>query len=377
MKVLHLTSHLDSGGITVYILRLIRHLREQGVEVCVVSSGGNYAPLFHERGAQTFEIPFRTKSELHPKIYFALPQIINIIKEQKIDVIHAHTRITQVMAFWIQKVLKIPVVTTCHGFYKRRLGRRLLPAWGDYAVAISDGVAKHLTDDHRVPLQKVKIVNNAVDFQELDAAYARHDTVEMKKRYGFRTNDPVIGVVARLVADKGHEYLIRAMVELRRQYPNLKLLIVGDGKYKKFLQQLVAKLGLTDHVVFTGNLIDVTEALSAMDLFVFPATWREGFGLSIAEAMACRKAVVVTNVWALNRIIHHRINGMLVEPKCVTPLVEAIDELFRDHVLRQKIQTQARQLAEELFSIPRMAREIQQVYQEVLRDYLTEQKCGL
>ncbi len=366
MKILHLTTHLNIGGITTYILRLIRPFRQNGIETFVLSSGGTCTAMLRAAGATVFELPIRTKSELNPKIYWAIPKIRRIIRENKIDILHAHTRVTQVVAFWIQKATGIPVVTTCHGFYKRRLGRRILPAWGDRVIGISQGVAGHLQQDHKVGLERIVTVNNGVDIEELDRAYAGHDSVKTKEEFGFLRRDPVVGIVARLVADKGHEYLIRAIDLLRKKHPDIRLLIVGDGIQKNYLQQITSQLELHQHVFFLGSVSDVTRPLAAIDIFAFPATWREGFGLSIVEAMACRKPVIVSNIWALNSLILDQSTGVLIEPKKIEPLAEAISELIRNPDKRAKIGRAGREMVEASFSVSRMALEIQQIYQGLL-----------
>ena len=170
------------------------------------------------------------------------------------------------------------------------------------------------------------------------------------------------------MSDKGHEYLIRSAAELVKEFPDLRVLIVGEGKERAFLETLAASLGMTQRVVFTGNLPDVTKALAAMDVFVFPATWREGFGLSIVEAMTCAKPVIVTNIWALNSLIQDRVTGYLVEPKRVDVLTEATAALLRNPSQRAQIGDSARRAVERLFTIERMAAEITAVYKETLTE---------
>ncbi|MCM8776053.1 MAG: glycosyltransferase, partial [Candidatus Omnitrophica bacterium] len=108
------------------------------------------------------------------------------------------------------------------------------------------------------------------------------------------------------------------------EIPAVRLLIVGDGREKDTLKKLIGELSLEDRIVFTGNLSDVSKPLAAMDVFALPATWREGFGLSIIEAMACRKPVIVTNIWALNSLVQNYETGILVEPRNVKELAREI-----------------------------------------------------
>ena len=367
LKVLHLTTHVNMGGITIYIARLMKPLQKIGVECSVLSSGGSCSEIIREKGAQIYELPIKTKSELHPKLYLNLGKVISIIKNNKIDLIHAHTRVTQVMAYWIEKMTGTPYVSTCHGFYKKRLGRRLLPAWGKYVIGISDGVATHLAKDFGVPEDRVKTIFNAIDIDEIDASFSRHSPSEAKQSFGFNSSDRVVGVVARLVQDKGHEFLIQAVKLLSNEIPNLKVLIVGDGNYRQSLERLANSLQVADRIKFLGNVQDVTKPLAAMDVFTLPAVWREGFGLSIVEAMACYRPVIVTNIWALNSLIQDRVTGLLIPPSDSKALAAAIKIIFSDDSLRDQMGKTAREMTEKLFSIDRMARELKEVYFQTLK----------
>ena len=366
MRILHLTTHLNRGGISKYIHSVGTALRARGHEVFAASSGGEMEGEFEKAGIHVKTFPIRTKSELSPKIYTAIPSMIHWIKDEQIDLLHAHTRITQVMSFWTSRGLGRPFVTTAHGFYKRRLGRCLLPAWGRRVIAISDAVGIDLHKTHHVPNDRIRVVYNGLDLPELMLSFSRHDPLEIRREYGFPPDSYVVGVTARLVPDKGHEYLIKAIKRLETELPNLKLLIVGDGRYRKALTALVRTLQMEDRVLFTGNLSDVSKPLAAMDVFVLPATWREGFGLSIAEAMTCEKPVIVTNIWALNTLILDQVNGILVEPKNVEQLADAVRLMLVDPQFRQKIGKAGRRTAEERFSLDRMVRELEGVYQEAL-----------
>ena len=92
-----------------------------------------------------------------------MPKLIRYIKRENIQIVHAHTRVTQVLAFWLQKFTDVKVVTTCHGFYRSKLGRKLLPAWGDICIAISQPVAETLLTQYKLRGTKLRVVHNAID----------------------------------------------------------------------------------------------------------------------------------------------------------------------------------------------------------------------
>lgn len=367
MRILHLTTHLNRGGISKYILSVGSAFSKKGHEIFVVSSGGEMEQEFSSEGLGLKTLAIRTKSELSPKIYWALPELIRWIKKERIEILHAHTRVTQVMASWIQWLTGMPFITTVHGFYKRRLGRRILPAWGERAVAISEPVGNHLRETFRFPLERIRVIYNGIDFIDFISRFRAYDPKEVRREYGISEKAPVVGVTARLVPDKGHEYLIQAVKRLESDFPDLSLLIVGDGRYRSHLNELARELNLLDRIYFTGNLRDVSKPLAAVNVFALPAVWREGFGLSIVEAMICQKPIIVTNIWALNTMIQNGVNGILVEPRDVESLAGAIRLILNDPDLRERISKSGQETAQQRFSLGRMAEELEAVYQEVLQ----------
>ncbi len=363
MRALHLTTHLNTGGITSYIRRLVLPLRARGVEIMVASSGGSCAAQFHELNVETHNSIPRTKSVLDPRLYLALPGLTELIRKKKIDLLHAHTRVTQVQAFFLHRLTGVPVVTTCHGYFKRRLGRKILPAWGQAVIAISEPVAERLRTEFKVPESCVKKIDNGIDLPELDKNFDSHDPAKSKVSFGFDPDSFVIGSMARLVKDKGHEYLIRAFALMKGDFPKMRLLIVGDGKYRLALESLVRELELDEQVVFTGSVDDIARPLAAMDCFVFPATWKEGFGLSLMEAMACRIPVVATRIWALDQILEDETTALLIEPKSIEGIIRAVVRIIQDKALRQRLKNQGRKMIEQRFSLEYMADRVAQIYQ--------------
>ena len=365
-RILHLTTHLNIGGITSYIKLLTKEMQKMSYEIYVGSSGGTQERALIENGVQSLRLNIKTKSELSPKLYFAIPKLIHFLRSEKIDLIHAHTRVTQVLSWYIQRLTKIPYVTTCHGFYKRRIGRRLLPGWGNHVIAISKPVEESLTKDFKVPPSKVSTIFNAIDIQDLTLRYKEKNAEKIREELGLK-NEKVIGIVARVVQDKGHEYFLRAAdLLISDSFPDVKILVVGEGPYLKSIMNLVKRLKIENSVRFLGNVNDITYALSIIDIFVLPAIWREGFGLSIIEAMAVSKPVIVTNIWALNELVRNRVNGLLVEPKNVSDLANAMRELLMDQELYRKVAANGAEMVKQEFSIPQMAKRVDSLYRQIL-----------
>ena len=366
-RVLHLTTHLNIGGITSYIKLLTKEMQKLDYQFFVGSSGGAQEQILEEQGIRCLKLDIRTKSELSPKLYLAIPKLLNFLRRERIDLIHAHTRVTQVLSWWIQAFSGIPYVSTCHGSYKRRIGRRLFPAWGNHVIAISKPVEGSLIHDFHVKLGRVSTIFNAIDINDLKARYNQKNPDVIRKELNISKTNKVIGIVARVVADKGHEYFLRAAEKLvHDSHPDVKIVIVGEGPYLKNIKKLVQRLELSDSVRFLGNINDITYALAVIDIFVLPAVWREGFGLSIIEAMAVSKPVIVTNIWALNELVQNRVNGLMVEPKDIDGLADAIQELLKDEELYKKVASNGSEMVKREFSISQMAERVDDLYEQIL-----------
>lgn len=366
MKILHLTTHLDIGGISSYISTAGTAMMKKGYEISVLSSGGNLESEFQQRHFKLFTLPIRAKSELSPKLWLALQKIIRLVKKEKFDLIHAHTRVTQMLAAFVSRFTGVPYVTTAHGFYKPRLGRRLFGCWGKRVITISPLVAEELEKSHRVPKEKIRIIYNAVDVPETQRRIREQDADVLRKDLGIRPDTFVIGSISRLVRDKGHEYLVEAVGKLAKKQNNLFLLIVGDGREKDRLKKLIRRSGLGERARLMHPVPDVSGVLSVLDVFVHPATYREGFGLAMLEAMVAKVPVVATNIWAINSIIRHRVNGFLVEPKNSDQIANTLGFILENPEAAGSIARNGCEMASQLYSVDRLVSELETVYREVL-----------
>ena len=363
MNILILTTHFNTGGITSYILTLTKGLQEKGHKVYVTTSGGNLVEELLTTGAEHREVNIRTKSELNPKIYFALISLCQLIKEKNIDIVHTHTRITQVMGTLLSKITKKSHVTTCHGFFKRRLARRIFPCWGDCAIAISEAVQNHLINDFGVDTKKVFLIHSGLDLTKFEPV---SEEVKKQKRREFNLNDgPVIGIIARLSDIKGHDILILAMKRVVEKIPNANLLIVGEGKFEDYLKKMVHDFHLKNNVRFYPVVNRTAEILSLLDIFVMPSL-QEGLGLAVMEAQAMGLPVIASRVGGIPRLIKDGETGLLVVPQDVIGLSEAILFFLNDKTKAQQIGENARKFIHNEFSADKMVEKTLQVYQSLV-----------
>lgn len=365
MKILLLTTHVDLGGIGMYVFSLAKGLMQRGHEVCVVSSGGDMLPLFNANKIKHIAIDIRTKSEISPKVFSAYRKVLRIAQSEKAEIIHAHTRVTQVLAHLVSRRTRLPYITTCHGFFKPRLFRKIFPCWGRRCIAISEAVGEHLANDFKVDRKRFVIVHNGVEMERFDPRkFSGQDKAAFKINYHLNPAAPLIGTVARFSSIKGQRYLILAMNRIHQENPAVQLLLVGDGPEKDRLARMVQELGLTNNVFFIPSTLDTSVPLSILDVFVFPSLL-EGLGLAIIEAQAMGVPVVATDVGGIYTLVKDGINGFLVPPKDSQSLARAILNLLNDKELAGTFAQKAREQAKQQFNLHQMTAEIEKVYMEV------------
>lgn len=318
-----------------------------------------------DKGLRMVSLPIRAKSILSPKLYLALPKIISLVKNERFDLIHAHTRVTQVLGSLVSFFTRVPMVTTAHGYYKPRFGRRLFGCWGKRVIAISPLVAQELEKSHRVPKSKVRVIFNGIDIESYRKKILAVDGEAFRARLGVEPKTFLIGSISRLVRDKGQEYLIEAASKLSKKH-DIFLVMIGDGREKKRILDLIRKHKLQKRAVLLPAQPNLEEVFAALDVFVHPATFKEGFGLTILEAMAAKIPVVVSDIWAINSIIRNHVNGFLVPPKNAAELAKTILWVIENQPQAAAIAQNAFEMASGAYSLERMASEVETVYQEVL-----------
>lgn len=361
MNVLLLSTHLNIGGIGLYIVRLARHLKKRGHNIIVASSGGTMVSELAKEDILHITLNIKTKSELSPKLIFALPGLLSLVKDNQIQIIHAHTRVTQVLACAASRLAGIPYIATCHGFFKLRLGRRLFGCWGDKTIAISDAVRRHLIDDFKVDEGDVALIYNGIDIKRFREKFTS-DQRDLLKSSLKVEDGMIIGAVGRLSPVKGYRYLIEAFKRLVDECKEpLRLLIVGDGPQKRELKDITKRLNMESCVKFAEPQLNTPQLFSIMDIFVSSSV-QEGLGLSLAEALAAGKAAVASNVGGVSSLIKDNHTGLLVSPRDSEALAGGISVLLNDPSLRKRLGANGQRFVESDFNINVMADKVEGVY---------------
>ncbi|NQT32572.1 MAG: glycosyltransferase family 4 protein [Candidatus Omnitrophica bacterium] len=365
MKILLLTTHLNTGGIGVYTVGLARYLKKEGIDVTVSSSGGDLEGILAEEGVPFVRTDIKTKSEFGPKVWKALPRLNKLITEGSFDLVHAQTRVAQVLSDFSCRTTGVPFVSTCHGFFKhKRLSRKVFPCWGEKVIAISESVSRHLTEDFGVPFEKIAMIHNGIELDKYVELSQEKDPLLMQE-ISLPEGVTVIGSIGRLSSVKGFEYLVAAFERVLHENTNVALLIIGEGPEKDALERQIKKSGIEGKTFLIPESTQLKKHLSLFDIFCLPSV-NEGLGLSIMEAMAAGRACIASEVGGLPELITDNVTGVLVPPGKPYALSRAILNLAGDPDLRQRLGAAAREKALKSFSIKNSVRATVEVYKEVI-----------
>jgi glycosyltransferase involved in cell wall biosynthesis len=172
-----------------------------------------------------------------------------------------------------------------------------------------------------------------------------------------------IGFIASFAPRKGHIFLIEALHKCIKEFPDLKLLLIGTGALKSEIEAMVKERGLSRYVSFLGLRHDIPDIISALDIYVQPSL-AEAFSISITEAMSMGVACIVTDVGGNREIVGNDECGILVAPKDVDALKDAIVRLAQDADLRKKMGQAARERIAKVFSPERYVNSLEELYDD-------------
>ncbi len=362
MNVLFLTTHLNTGGITSYLLTLSKGMTERGVRVHIASSGGDMAGEFSALGVQLLDLNIRTKSELDPRIYCALPVLKRYVHQHTVDMIHTQTRITHVMGACLSRMTGRPHVSTCHGFYKTRLSRRIFPCWGDAVIAISKAVQTHLRDDFKMTDDRVALIFNGIDIRVF-MPVSPEAKQQLRHKYNLG-GEFIVGIIARLADIKGHDILIESMKIIHAHMPDAKLIIAGEGKMETRLKDMAKISGLAQAILFYPVTRKPSEILPLLDVFILPSR-EEGFGLAILEAQAAGVPVIASRVGGIPDLVEDGKTGSLVAPEDPVALAQTILEALRDKDRLARIAKAGRRSVENNYGADTMVEKTLTLYKRV------------
>lgn len=366
MKILHLLPTSKLSGAEKVVLDIAKKQLQQGDKVTVICAGEPLASVYRMNNINVYVLSlmnFSIKTFRDLKGY---------IDKEDFDVLHAHDLRASLYVSLLKKSIHKKKVSHIHlaydwltGTNKFKIIDRLIRNRFDVSIACSNNVFDYYVENNPSGKTKLRALPNAFDFQQLKVFSGAENIVNPLKDQ-VSENDFVIGYVGRLSPVKRIDNLVKAFAHLCKFYKvtNAKLVIVGDGIGASELKDLVKQLVIEDKVIFTGHQPDPLQYLNYFDIATLFSE-NEGLPLSILEAMAMRKIVIVTAIAGLRELIRDEENGyFLKENYNIEEAAELLNKIRMNYKELDNIRANAYQTIEENFNMDNYIIKLNQIYRQ-------------
>jgi len=290
--------------------------------------------------------------------------LADAFRRHRIDLAHSHEFSMAVYGAWASWLARVPHVITMHGsrYYAARLRRRVAMraaiAVSGRTIAVSRGLADHLSTDLHVRRSRIDTILNGV------RAAARAQS-SLRDDLRLARDEPLIVSVGNLYPVKGHQHLIDAVGMLAATHPRAHVAICGRGDMSDALSTRARALGLSDRFHLLGLRSDVPSVLAAADVFVLPSL-SEGLPLALLEAMFAACPIIASDVGDVAVALGHGDAGMLVDAGNASALARALDLLLSDPGRARQLGERAIRRATAEYDVCHMVHRYRAVYDDLI-----------
>ncbi|SJZ41940.1 glycosyltransferase family 4 protein [Selenihalanaerobacter shriftii] len=375
---------ISVGGLASHVNDLSTVLVEEGVEIHLVTQGGEEADRYEqEEGVNVYRV---NKPEISTPDFLTWVMLVNfnllevansLLDEYEFNLIHTHDWLVGFTGKSLKYSHHLPLVATIHatesgrnnGIYNSHQKYINDVEWliGYEAwrlICCSQYMKEEIHGLFQTPKDKIDVINNGVDLDTFDDVEVPMD---FKEKY---TNGNLIFFIGRIVREKGVQVLLEAAPKILSATPDTQFVIAGKGPMLDELKSQVYNFGIADNVTFTGYISEEEKErlYQVADVAVFPSLY-EPFGIVALEAMASKTPVVVSGVGGLDEIIEDGRDGLKALPGNANSLAEKIIKLLTDQDYANSLQKTGYRKAVEDYSWQGIARKTKEVYQQVLDEY--------
>ncbi len=372
MKILMATMGMGIGGAETHILELSKELKKRGNEVWVASNGGKYNEELETAGVHTVWAPLHNKHPLNMlKSYKILKQLI---LDEKIDLVHSHTRISSYILGKLHKKLNFPYATTAHWTFKVTPLLKFMTNWGEGTVAVSNDIKDYLIKNYGVPEENIVVTVNGIDTEKFSKEI---DFSDIEEELSLKQGSNRIVYISRLDESRAlvAKQLVSIAEDLNEKIENLEIVIVGGGdsfeQIKAKADEINEKIG-KKLIILTGARTDINKFANLGKIFI-------GVSRSALEAMASQKPVIVAgNEGYLGIFSEEKLQNGIETNFCCRGLEMSNEELLKKDVLemmQKSDETLAaqgkynREVVKKYYSVEKMTNDCEKVYENVLKKH--------
>ena len=357
----------------------LRAFAEAGMDVIGVSAPGPFVPQLESWGIRHEPLHHATRSAAVGQDFMALAELWQLFRRLDPDIVHTHNPKPGIYGRIAARAAGVKgVVNTVHGLYaspEDPIARRTLVYALERAASLCSGAELVQNPEDLAVLERLGVPNHKLvllgNGVELDRFHPRADGATRSRAradLGIDENAVAVGMVARLVWQKGFRELFAAAERLRERHPEVVFVVVGGSDPEKadaVAPEEIAAAGHRGNIMFAGDRDQMERIYPAFDIFVLPS-YREGFPRSAMEAAACGLPVIATDIRGSRQAVTHGQSGLLVPLHDPARLADAIEQLVVDPELRQRMGAAGRRKAEAEFDDRAVVSKTIDAYERVL-----------
>jgi len=378
IKVIYVIGQLSFGGAERQVAELAKRLPRDRYEpvVCCLSGEGPLAEELVDAGIRVICIGKRGGVGSGTSL-----ELARLVRSERPAVMHSYLFSANWRTVLVGRLAKVPLVVTSvrnvdiHGTPLFLLVERLLSGLNDTVVANAEAVKDYVAGAHWIDRDTIRVILNGVATErvrsregaadrERDADVGRDAELDGKGSSDGQER-PTVLVVASLTPKKDHATLLRAAVSVSRALPDVRFKLVGDGPLRGTLERQVAEAGISDNVVFAGELRELSGAFREADVCALTSL-KEGCSNFILEAMLAARPVVATDAGGNRELVEDGVTGHIVPLGDSDAVARRLVELLSDPKLAREAGEAGRKRAESLFGVERMVDQTVGLYEEKL-----------
>lgn len=373
IKILHLIESLTIGGAERRLINDLKFIDKDRFSnvVCCIRKDDDLRGEIEKLGIEVFSLEEYATGHLRKLLY-----LIRYLSKNKIDILHSQIFWADIYGRVAGKISGVKhIFSTVQGTpytsgisylnsSKRKFLDGITGRWSNTRFIAVSEFARDSTVQHlHVNRDLIEVIYNYIDY-ECWQEISKVASERLRDQLGLSEDDVVLITVGRLNPPKGHTYVLEVIPSILEEWTNSKYLIVGDGPSREMLRSLTRRLGIEQHVIFTGNRMDVKEIIHLSDIFILP-TLSEGLSIALLEAMALGKPCIVTSIPPNLEIIKDMINGLTVTPGDSESIKEAILFLIRNGKERERMGLEGQKTVKDKFGPKRNIKLLEDYYLKV------------
>ncbi|WP_337793028.1 glycosyltransferase family 4 protein [Phocaeicola plebeius] len=369
MRIMHIAQSAGYG-VTMYIEIIIRGLMNKE-DILQYLLGSEYynQPRFKKLVDKLISIPM--DREITKRDFLTILKCRNIIKQEHPDIVYCHSAKAGIYGRLACLGTSTKVIYNPHGWaFNMKCGKlkkifyKIVECGFAFItnkiICISDYEKR--TVPNIIPKRKLVVIKNGINIEQCKNLLAINKLT--REKLNIPPNAYVIGMIARISHQKGHDLFIQIAQKVKQRIPNAFFLIVGGKSDDIPIEELIETANLSDCFHITGEVNHAIQYASLFDIAVLTSRW-EGFGLVLPEYMVAKKPIIAYNVDAIPEIINHNINGLLVKPESIQEFTNAIYQIYSQPYFAHSLVENASKIVAEKFDIKRVINEHETLFKQL------------